>query len=234
MPARSPAYNRFCERLNEVWHLYKLCRAYRSVSYRGRLGRSHHVNALTRSAIVLLSSHVQGFIEDYAEQIVDRLVADCVPKNRLPDRLSYYAARQSIDRIKSATDPDTLIGEIKRLNGEFGELFYGDGSVPKSLVGTRYKDGFGNPTVREIRRFFRRFGYETYDHDLRRQLKRDYLIVCNAVDQVVEQRTKIAHGDTVVASTPKDLGQYVLLTQKFCSRTDLVAGVHFRRIGCRI
>lgn len=232
MPRHSPAYRRFQQRLFEVRHLHRLSRTYAAVSDKAKLEKPEHVNALIRAGVVLLSSHIQGFVEDYSDQLIDKMVADAIKINVLPDRLLFYASKSTMQKIQTSTDPDNTIAAIRDFVLSRGHLLNPASSVGAELIGSEYKDGFGNPTVKEICRFLKRFGYDEFKRDMERRLKGQYLIAANAVDQIVEQRNKIAHGDPVVTSTPKDFREYLDLVQRFCSHADLLANTHFRRIGC--
>jgi hypothetical protein len=235
MPSHTPAYIRFKSRLDEVYHLYRLCRSYEAAKPHLKLEKTAHVNALVRSAIVMLCAHIQGFIEDYADQVVDRFVQDGVDRAKLPDKLFYYAVRPSIDAIRSSSDPDVIIERLREFNALFGPLVLGPGAVSADLIGKGYKDGFGSPTVKEIAKFFRRFGYETFEADLKARLKAKYLVAANAVDHIITERTKIAHGDANATTTPKDFRAYLQLVISYLSVADFAAAKQFRRkFGCEL
>ena len=235
MPAHTPAYHKFSVRLDEVYHLYRLCRSYEAAKPKIKLEKPQHVNALVRSAVVMLSAHIQGFIEDYADQIVDRFVQDGVDRAKLPDRLFYYAVRQSIDAIRSANDPDVIVERIREFDSSFRQLVFGTGPTSPDLIGTGYKDGFGNPMPKEIAKFFRRFGYDSFEGDLKARLKAKYLVAANAIDFIVGQRSKIAHGDASATTTPKDFRAYLQLVISYCSAADYAAAKHFKaKFGCKL
>jgi hypothetical protein len=98
----------------------------------------------------------------------------------------------------------------------------------------RFMRGFAVPSTDEIKKFFSRFGYSDYQNDLALLLKSNYKICLNMVDQVVDQRNKIAHGDLVVTSTPKDVRDMIDLVTIYCRSTDQVVGSWFTKQGCVI
>lgn len=235
MPTHTPAYHRFAERLREVRHLYQLCRAYEAAKAKVKLEKKEHVNALIRSAIVMLSAHIQGFVEDYADQIIEQLVKNGVDRSKLPDRLFYYATRKSIDAFRLSTEPDTIIGRLRDFDVSFRGLVLGTGPLSEAIIETDYKDGFGNPTSKEIGKFLRRFGYETFQADMKSRLKGKFLFAENAVNYVVGQRSKIAHGDVTATTTSKDFRAYLQLVEAYCAAADYSAAKHFKQaLACRL
>jgi hypothetical protein len=233
MPRLSPAFKRFEVRLAEVNHLRRMSGKFGRLHLRNGLDKVGHSNALVRGATVLLCSHVQGFIEDLAEEVVRRLVQDQVSSTAIPDRFRFYATKRDVEEILKEPDRDKLISRIRRYAVARGDILSKEGPVHPSYLDSSYKDGFGNPTTGEIRRFFRRMGYEEFDEDLKRRLGRNYLTATNAIDQIVDRRTKIAHGDSQASLTTRELMEYTGLVRAFCSSTDSVTCTHFRRKGCR-
>ena len=232
MPALSPAFQRFEARLGEVKHLTSLSR--KKVSGRSlALASEEHAAALCRAATVLLSSHIQGYVEDLSDVVLGSLVSGSIPSSRIPDSFRYHASRKSIDSI-AAVVGEHRVQKIRDYQSQFGFLITTGGVVSSEYEGLPFKDGFGNPTVAEIKKFLKRFGFENFEGEMKRRLKGEWLIVENAVNQTIDRRNKIAHGDPLATLTPADLKQYTFLVRKFCSNTDRVTTKHFRSIGCTI
>ena len=85
-----------------------------------------------------------------------------------------------------------------------------------------------------IEEFFARFGFDQFQRDLSRRLGGNYIPCRNMLDQVIEQRNKIAHGDTITIGTPTDLADMLRLVKQYCREADCVVGDWFRSIGCAI
>ena len=54
------------------------------------------------------------------------------------------------------------------------------------------------------------------------------------VDDVVDQRNRIAHGDFDTAGAPSDLQNMINLVKLYCRTADQVVGDWFRDKGCPI
>ena len=78
----SLALKKLFVRLDEIDHLRRLCRSYSRLPSRTRTDLTSHVNALTRSCVVLLCGHIQGFVEDLSDLILERIVADKVKRDK--------------------------------------------------------------------------------------------------------------------------------------------------------
>lgn len=92
MPRLSPAFKRLEERLAEVSHLHLVARKYaqmkKIIKHKDQVA---HTNALVRSATVLLSSHIQGYVEDLSDIVIEHLIADDVDAVLVPDTASARA-----------------------------------------------------------------------------------------------------------------------------------------------
>jgi hypothetical protein len=232
MPSLSAAFRRFETRLGEVTHLVSLSQ--RKVSGRSiRLGSNEHSAALCRAATVLLSSHIQGYIEDLSDVIVGSLISGSISASRIPDSFRYHSSRKAIDSIVAVAG-DSRVQKIRDYFNEYGFLIDIEANVTERFEALPFKDGFGNPTVDEIKRFLRRFGFANFEGEMRRRLRADWLVVENAINQTIDRRNKIAHGDPLATLTPRDLRQYLSLVRKFCATADSVTTKHFRSIGCAI
>lgn len=234
MAALSPAYRRFESRLDEVSHLRKLSQKYNTFSRIVGIERDAHVNILTRSSIVLLSSHIQGFIEDLGDLVVERIVLDSVSANRVPDSLRFHATKTKLKEIQQKTDGTAIVASIREYSNTYNDMISLSGPAPSTLIGSQYKDGFGNPTVKAITKYLMRFGFANYESEMKRRLKGNWPITENAVNQIVDRRNKIAHGDSLATLTPLEMREYIILVKRFCSTTDSVTTKHFRSIGCSL
>lgn len=228
------AVSRFDERIKEVNHLKLMARRYSAMkNLLNNKDRVDHNNALVRSATVLLSSHIQGYIEDIAEVTLERLIYDEVSANLIPDSLRFFATRSAIEAIRETKDPDTTIKRIRNVNQYHEKIIKLDGFVDPSFLDSEYKNGFSNPTIEEVRKFLSRFGINDFDGQMGNRLKNEWPIVSNAVNQIVDRRNKIAHGDVQATLTVNELEAYIKLAKKFVRTTDRVITSSFRKKGCK-
>lgn len=192
------------------------------------------VNALCRGGIVLLSSHLEGYIEDLGTLAIERIGKGQVGKAALSDSFRYYLSRDLIIEITETTNPAVVASKItsfiqRDLNIWDSSTHFVHPLRPETFVGQ-----FATPNHRNIRRFFRRFGYENLNKDLANLLKGDYQISITMVNNIVDQRNKIAHGDHLAAGTPTDLAQMNAWLKRYCRSIDKIVGDWFKNKGCVI
>ena len=233
MARYTPAYSTFVNNLEEVTALYKL-----AIEQAGEMGRSNDSvavrGALCRSAIVLLSSHIEGYIENLADLILCRIVEKRIRKSKLSPRFLYYLSKDLLDNICDTENPDSISEKVKEFFSRDNYIWSDSDFFSEDLRIELFVSGFSNPKFKRIKLFFARFGYKEYSQDLGEHLKSNFLPCTNMVDNVVDQRNKIAHGDVTSTSTPKDLVDMLKLIHLFCHSTDVVIGDWFSELGCPI
>jgi hypothetical protein len=233
MARYSWAYSRLLGRIKEVQSLQKL--AADLARRRPERGDAERIGALCRAGIVLLAGHIQGYIEDMSDTILDSIGKNRAKKELFDKRILYYLSQDIIRDIRAhGENVDRVTERIRLLWQRDGDVWSTDAHFVAPLSTERFKHGFGSPTLHEIRRYIGRFGYSQYKSDLQRYLGARSTAVLNMVDNVVEQRTKIAHGDFVVTATPTDLADMVALVQEFCRGTDKVVGDWCKARRCPI
>ena len=95
-----------------------------------------------------------------------------------------------------------------------------DGPFEEPIPFERFSMGFSTPTYEKIGRYLRRFGYDSFDHDLRAGLKSKYDPYKNKIDHIVDTRHKIAHGDPDANKSPREVEEAVQTFREFCSTLD--------------
>lgn len=232
MPRYTVAYSAFLQRLREVEALNRLAKKH---TVRIRQSRdTETARALCRASIVLLSSHIEGYLEELVEVILDRIFLGAISKQKLAPRFFYYFSQDLLNEVSETKNPDKIAEKIKRLFLRDIDIWSTDDTFHSALPVDRFISGFSNPSFEKIRSFIARFGYTDYGSDLANILKAKYLPCCNMIDNVIEQRNKIAHGDVNIESTPNDVTDMLQLVRLFCQTTDVVVGNWFRNVGCAI
>jgi hypothetical protein len=232
MPRYTVAYSDFIRRLGEVETLLR--RAQEASRQAATADNVSFVNALCRSGVVLLSSHIEGYVKDLGEIAVERIALRQLPKERLGSGFRYYFSRDLINEIRDTREPSQIASKLDTLFSRDGHIWSPDPNFTGSLSTTIFLGDFANPNHDRIKKFFGRFGYEQYNGDLARRLRAEYNACSNMVNQVVEQRSAIAHGDMVTTGTPTDLDQMIRLVKQYCRETDHVVGNWFRAQRCAI
>lgn len=226
------AYSHFMIRLAEIDILLKL--AEKEARGMPLTVSASRANALCRAGVVLLSSHIEGFVEELGEVALDHIAARNVSKAVLAPKLKYHLSRDLVDQIRKVTDPQAIVTGIDNLLSRDGHIWSAVPNYSGPLAVQVFVGDFVNPTHERIRKFFGRFGYDQFERDVAGRLTASYGPCKNMVDQVIEQRNRIAHGDTVTTGTPVDLKQMIQLIKLYCREVDCAVADWFRGHGCPI
>ena len=232
MARYTEAYSGFVRGVEEVRELVRLAKAENRT--KRPLEDAPTARALCRAAVVLLSSRIEGYVEDLAEVIICRVVENGLPKQSLSPRLLYYCSKDVIDDIRNTKDPDKVAGKISTIFERDQDIWCARERFSEELPLERIVAGFSTPRFKEVRKFIARFGYNDYQGDLAKLLRAKYMPCRNMIDNVVEQRNKIAHGSVATTGTPRDVTSMLDLVQEFCRTTDVVVGNWFKSLGCPI
>lgn len=232
MARYTEAYSEFVNRLPEVETLCKLAKQHQRIA--GPLKGTEVVRPLCRAGVVLLSSHIEGYIEDLSEVILRKVWENGTPKNTLAPKFLYFFSKDLIDEIDNTTNPDRIAAKVQDLFCRDQDIWSSGEKFNEELASDRFVAGFSTPRFDEIRKFIGRFGYSEYRRDMGRHLQARFQPCIKMVDNVVDQRNKIAHGDSVTTATPSDLVDMLELVRLFCRSTDVVVGNWFKTIGCPI
>lgn len=127
--------------------------------------------------------------------------------------------------------PERIAHKISTLCERDHDIWSGNEIFEKELPVERVVAGFATPRFREVRKFIGRFGYESYKYDLKARLRADADPCINMINNVVNQRNEIAHGDFNATNTPGDVQSMLDLVKMFCHATDGVVGDWFSEAG---
>jgi hypothetical protein len=231
MPRYTVAYSSFLTRLSEVETLRDLASDQESID---PIAFSASINALCRGTIVLLSSHVEGFIKELGELTLERVQSRRVARVGIVPQFFYHLSKDKLIELRNASQPETIADKVFEIFGRDIDLWSKIGPFPRVLPAELFNKGFANPAFTKIRAYLNRFGYNTFANDLAALLVANYQPTINMVNHVVELRNKIAHGDTAVTETPADLAEMIRLVRTFCRSTDDVFARWCRASLCTI
>lgn len=229
MSRYTSAYSDFLGRLGEVRRLLVLARP---IARSPSPADLQTVAALCRSGVVLLSGHIEGYCEDLGELILERIHHHQIPKGNLGSVFRFHLSRDLIEGVRQAQQPVKIEGRVKELFERDSAIWDASPSFRNSLNAEVFLADFSNPTHKRICAFFRRFGFATFETALGSRLGSSFRACANMVDQVVEQRNKIAHGDIVTTATPSDLKAMIDLVHRYSVNLDRCVATWFGRIHC--
>lgn len=232
MARYSAAYSDWSRRRSEVETIIGMAERIARMPPRPRnLARS---NALCRSGIVLLCSHLEGYIEALGNLAIDRISTRSLRKDALPLRFRYHLSRDLVDVIGDGTDPDSKATRIANFIGRDLYIWDQTETFSGALRADNIVGRFMTPNHHNIGRFFRRFGYERFDGELKSVLEGRHPVCLNAINNLVSERNKIAHGDHLAIGTPTDLAFLYEQTKLYCQTVDTIVGNWFSGLGCSI
>jgi hypothetical protein len=231
MARYTKAYSAFVWRMNEVEILRRQAA---SNEKRDAIGLRDEINALCRGSIVLLSSHLEAFIKELGEVALDSMHANGIQRTRLRSRLYYHISRDILDEVQDTSDPEKIGEKIFSFLQTDLSYWSRTGPFPEPIPVDRFNKGFSNPAFKKVKKYFNRFGYETYNRDLVEQLQGAYHPTVNMVDHLVDTRNKIAHGDSGATKTPSDVSAMIATTRLFCRSTDSTFGSWWKSHFCAI
>lgn len=232
MAAYSPAYSSLVNRLQEIELILSMARV--TANRPPRRNSWVLVAALCRSGVVLLCSHIEGYIENLGTHAIEQIEQKQLSKSSMPVAFRYYLSRDLIDEVKQPSNAETTASKIDVLLARDAHIWDASPNLAPPLSATTFVGNFSTPKHVEISSFFRRFGFLTFHSDLSKRLTTQAQACTNMVDQVVDQRNKIAHGDPVTTGTPYDLEDMLKFVKLYCRTVDQVVGDWFRSVGCPI
>ena len=125
-------------------------------------------NALCRGGVVLLCSHLEGYIEELGVHVITRLAQVQLPKSAMSSSFRYQLSKDLIGDIQERRDPDRITEKIDELLRRDVHIWDSTSNFVHPLPTREFVDNFSTPRHDNIRRFFRRFGYEGFHSDLQK------------------------------------------------------------------
>jgi len=211
------AYSSFISRIGEVEILLKMARKFERTD---ATKNANEISALCRGAVVLLSSHLEGYTKEIGELTLSRIYENNVCRSQISNLVSYHASRDIISEIKDTTDSTKLASKIVDLINRDLSLWEQNGPHPSPISEERFNKSFSSPSFNKISSYINRFGYAEYKRDLGLKLGGSYQTIKNLVNHIVDTRNQIAHGDAIASKTPDDLLATIPLLKTFCRSTD--------------
>lgn len=192
------------------------------------------INAFCRASVVLLSSHIEGFTKDLGEIALDRIFEKSVDRSQLSMRFFHSLSSTHFNELRDTRDPEALAKQMFNFILVEGDHWKLSGPVPRAIPIDKFSKGFASPSVEKIASFLGRFGFTDYKRKLGAKLAIDFLVVTNMIENVVQKRNDIAHGDLSATATPSDIFQMLEKTRQFCMATDCVFADWFKENYCSL
>src|ERR1043166_4027600 len=105
MPRYTVAYSSFLARLEETETLRQMAAEQENDD---PIAFADSINALCRGAIVLLSSHVEGYIKELGELTLERLHSRGVPRQNIAPQFFYHLSKDKLGELRDAAQSDVI------------------------------------------------------------------------------------------------------------------------------
>lgn len=189
-------------------------------------GWKHKVAALNKGALVLLTAHLEAFLEELYAEALAAIVAARIPSSAAPDRLKLTALRGTANDIRSSSDRAKrddhtlrLLKRAERLGHPRKRLSAGDVDTASVL-----RD-FANPRPESIDWLFSNLGIVGILGRVRWQGKSSAAVRAD-LERMVEKRNKIAHGELGANVYKEDVRYHRQLVERLADRLDQIVGAH--------
>jgi len=179
-------------------------------------------NAINRSCVVLLSAHLEGFLESVVVDAVDAWVSHQTKIGRLPLHLRAAHVDGEVKQMASVTDPEKRLDRLERLFRDHAHWWLDNQPLANNQVDLAIVLGkMSNPNARAIRAFLLLIGVQIDD----------YLSDSGAsglmarATALVDLRNQIAHGGQDATTTFVDLDAYLMDIETLCAEISRAAAI---------
>lgn len=231
MARYTQSYKSFIERLEEI---KTLCKIAKEKEKKDALKYRNEINALSRSSLVLLSSHLEAYIEGIGGCAIDAMFNRGISRKNLCDQFYYFISRELLEQINDSTDPGIISKKVFHFLDKDLQFWSKDGPFPVAIPADKFNKGFSNPKFDKIKKYFYRFGYVDYDRNLSSKLKHAYHPTKNMINHLVDLRNQISHGDHGASKTPSEIEEMLKIITVFCRSTDSLFATWWGKKFCTI
>jgi hypothetical protein len=225
-------YGDFLDRLDEV----NLLR-----SKAGRLARNKNavacgaeIQALCRACIVLLSSHIEAYVKELGEHTLDKIYEKEVGRSKIAIQFFYHISKDKIENIKNGSNSEKIARNVHSFVSSDAAIWSTVGKFPVPISATDFNKGFSNPKFDKIKTYLSRFGYSEFRYEFFKTLGSSAQFMIGNLDQIVDTRNAIAHGDPSATKTPKEVEQMIDTAKSFCRYTDSLFSAWCGKNLCKI
>jgi len=173
--------------------------------------------AVNRACVVLLSAHLEGYLEDVALEALDVFITEAICVDDLPLLLRAVHAEDHLGVLEQMKDRKARAPRIQDLlQSELGLWQPGNRLATPMLRASTLSKQMSNPGSREMRSFLELVGV-----DLKDWLQRtsDMPLLGDA-DGLVARRNAIAHGEVSASVTSADVSRYIISVETLSRSID--------------
>lgn len=181
-------------------------------------------NALYRGSVVLLSSHLERYLESLAVEAIDAINSAKLNVKRVPETLRLTQIKHLISKAHEAKDITKKSDAIRELISNH-EWFLDDTKPCERLSGDYLISGFDNPLPKRIQDLFRYFDIsDVVGLAVNLDTSEDRPLIELKVKELVEKRNSIAHTGMTTDLTRVDVVIYLRCSRRLVRGIDVIAG----------
>lgn len=180
------------------------------------------VNAVNRSAMVMLVSHFEGFVKSALAELIDEICVAQPPTRRIPEGLLELHTRERIQEIFGTTGPDR-IHKTRRLFSAYAPLWDADRTInPRILSARVLTRQFTNARPEVLNSVFSLLDVQDIVTQMDSHVNQAIsdrgddatrIKVSVKLEEIVNRRNKIAHGDRSEKPTRFEVEGYLIFLE---------------------
>lgn len=192
------------------------------------------IDAVNRASVVLLCSHLEGFVEDLVLEAIDGMMRSALRTKHVPTKLRFRHALADVRELANTLDPDKFVSSFDALFTKNQALLTSKRLRAGDLDGERLRAGFATPSVDAIRGIVSVLGVPPKAvMEEAMPFYRTRVHVINSIDSMVARRQEVAHGDMNAAVTQADVETYVAAVWMLGARLDALVERKLAQWQCR-
>ncbi|NTV40024.1 MAG: hypothetical protein HGA51_08755 [Demequinaceae bacterium] len=183
--------------------------------------------AVNRASLVLLSAHLEGYLEDIAVEAIDALVEGGAALSRLPLLFRAIHAEEHLRPLEQIKDRNARAPRIRDLFALESSLWVTGNTLTATMVRAKTVcKAMDNPGSNEVRQFLEIFGV-----DIRQHLRdTGNAATLGRIDGLVGKRNAIAHGEPDASATFGDVDSYVRAVGDLATEIDAAVAAAVRDV----
>lgn len=182
------------------------------------LGRGQEVRlsaALSRGALVLTCSHLQGYFLSVVQEFLERVDSASVEAGRLPIELRAKLC------LRFPVDSDDEVMNTAAVHTTYAPLWRDAERIPPGTIRTdSLTDPSANPWPTTVRAVLMALGIDIFDFIGRDAGGPRVTAIKTQVNELVMSRNKLAHGDDSVQVTADDVRRLMQWSTRFARDAD--------------
>lgn len=190
------------------------------------------ITPVIRAGIVLLYSHIEGYIEDVVEEAIDFINNSGISSNALPSNLKVAHCMIDITELLNIQDATKREAMLNTLFIKNFPLFSGANLPPAKIDSNCLIKNFSNPSFEKIDKLFKQLGinkiFSTF-YSLGFPPQRVRLIK-PTLDALAELRHDVAHGNFKQSCSFCDMINYTRTMKLLCKCIDASLGKYLEEL----